>query len=275
MDDKENILDIPADKDKSGYIYILTNKSMEGLLKIGFTMRVDVEARCKELSSPTGVPTPYEIAYKKKSYFVIEIEDEKLIHSKLSDYHHGKEFFKVFLDKAISVVEEVLVASVLKKIKLLEHEKEVLVNSIEKKIESLDHEMGSLRDEAGTYKNRGVANQSTMDAMACITRGNSYHKEGDYDKAISEYTKAIEIYPQYDRAYYNLGVSYTKKGDYNRGIANYSKAAKLGFKLAQEILQSKGLDWTDGVTRKDKILQAAQSGSKPAQNWLRAKGYDW
>lgn len=43
-----------------GFIYILSNPEMQGLVKIGQTRR-KVEKRVKELSSGTGVPAPYEI----------------------------------------------------------------------------------------------------------------------------------------------------------------------------------------------------------------------
>jgi hypothetical protein len=44
-----------------GYVYILTNESMPGLVKIGRTSR-SVEARANELCQ-TGVPTPFIVAH--------------------------------------------------------------------------------------------------------------------------------------------------------------------------------------------------------------------
>lgn len=44
-----------------GYVYILRNPSMPGLLKIGRTIR-SVEGRANELYQ-TGVPTPFNVAY--------------------------------------------------------------------------------------------------------------------------------------------------------------------------------------------------------------------
>lgn len=45
-----------------GWVYIITNKSMPGLLKIGYTMK-DPRSRAKELEG-TGIPTPYEVVYE-------------------------------------------------------------------------------------------------------------------------------------------------------------------------------------------------------------------
>ena len=43
-----------------GFVYILSNASMPGLLKIGYTTRT-VQQRVQELNRPTAVPTPFEI----------------------------------------------------------------------------------------------------------------------------------------------------------------------------------------------------------------------
>ncbi len=45
-------------------------------------------------------------------------------------------------------------------------------------------------------------------------RGLEYQRKGQYDKAISDYTKAIEINPKYAVAYYNRGLAY-KKNDHH------------------------------------------------------------
>jgi hypothetical protein len=42
----------------SGFVYLLSNPSMPGLLKIGYTER-DVTERAAEISAATGVPEPY------------------------------------------------------------------------------------------------------------------------------------------------------------------------------------------------------------------------
>ncbi len=49
---------------ESGYIYILINPSMVGLVKIGKTTR-DHKDRVNELSSATGVPTPFILIYQE------------------------------------------------------------------------------------------------------------------------------------------------------------------------------------------------------------------
>lgn len=42
-----------------GIVYLLTNPVMPGLVKIGMTLRDEIDARMKELYT-TGVPLPFE-----------------------------------------------------------------------------------------------------------------------------------------------------------------------------------------------------------------------
>jgi hypothetical protein len=89
----------------SGYIYVLSNPSMKDLLKIGLSTR-SVQERIAELSSATGVPTPFEL----EAYFVSSDPEahEQQIHTALAEYRvKGKEFFDVPLLKALRVVESI------------------------------------------------------------------------------------------------------------------------------------------------------------------------
>lgn len=88
-----------------GYIYVLTNQVMPGLVKIGRTERDPVQ-RAKELRT-TGVPAPFELVY---SCLVSDCEEtEKNIHILLSrrGVRHSldREFFEVSCDEAIELVQ--------------------------------------------------------------------------------------------------------------------------------------------------------------------------
>ena len=89
-----------------GYVYILTNKSFDRLIKIGQTSR-SPEERASELSAPTGVPTPYKVAYQE---FVTDCKlVEGRLHNRLSGYrvNSNREFFQLPLKNAIQVLQEV------------------------------------------------------------------------------------------------------------------------------------------------------------------------
>ena len=62
---------------------------------------------------------------------------------------------------------------------------------------------------------------------AYINRGIGYFKQGKYECAIEDYDKAIEISPDLPEAYNNRGISYFKQGKYECAIEDYDKAIEL------------------------------------------------
>jgi protein O-mannosyl-transferase len=54
-----------------------------------------------------------------------------------------------------------------------------------------------------------------------------YGDAGDVQNAIKSLNKSIEINPKFDKAYYNLGNIYAKQGDYNKAIEFYKKAIAI------------------------------------------------
>jgi hypothetical protein len=75
-----------------GYLYILKNRFIPNLVKIGFTER-DPKTRAAELSGNTGVPGHFEIVF---SWFVSDASNiEKRIHRELALYRRTGEFFEL------------------------------------------------------------------------------------------------------------------------------------------------------------------------------------
>jgi tetratricopeptide (TPR) repeat protein len=70
-------------------------------------------------------------------------------------------------------------------------------------------------------------NQFKKDMVLFRLLGESYGQKGDYDQAIATYKKAIEINPEYDQVYYNMGIAYDEKGDFDQAIAAYKNAIKI------------------------------------------------
>jgi len=73
--------------------------------------------------------------------------------------------------------------------------------------------------------------------MAYNNRGSAFHYKGQYDRAISDYNKAIEIDPEYALAYFNRGVAYFKKGDYDRAWEDFLMAQALGYSVPPEFFE--------------------------------------
>jgi tetratricopeptide (TPR) repeat protein len=51
-------------------------------------------------------------------------------------------------------------------------------------------------------------------------RGRKYGEKGDYDKAVSEFTKALENDPNLEIIYVNRALAYFRKSEYDRSIAD-------------------------------------------------------
>ncbi len=63
--------------------------------------------------------------------------------------------------------------------------------------------------------------------------GDVYARQGDMQKAVEEFQKAIEINPNYADAYHNLGNTYQQMGQQDAAIENYQKALEINPKLWQ------------------------------------------
>lgn len=90
-----------------GYIYILANKSIPGILKIGYTDRTPQE-RVKEINGATGVITNWYVAnsFTCRSPKVIE----SLVHTQLRDCRIAvnKEGFAVSLTEAERIISNII-----------------------------------------------------------------------------------------------------------------------------------------------------------------------
>jgi hypothetical protein len=94
---------------EGGYIYLLVNRSMPGLVKIGRTNRA-IGTRVRELSTPTGVPTPFEVIL---DVFVKDsAKAERLVHERLASHRTApnREFFEVVTSTAIQVIYSAVLA---------------------------------------------------------------------------------------------------------------------------------------------------------------------
>jgi hypothetical protein len=87
-----------------GFLYILVNPSMPGLLKIGKTTRFPDE-RAAELSADTGLPTRFMVAY---DWSVSDCDAaETQVHDLLKSFriNSDREFFALPLKQAIKSIE--------------------------------------------------------------------------------------------------------------------------------------------------------------------------
>ena len=69
-------------------------------------------------------------------------------------------------------------------------------------------------------------------ADALTARGDARMLKGDYDLAIADYTRSIELRPSAGTPYNNRGVAYVRKGDHVRAMRDFDKAIELDPTLA-------------------------------------------
>lgn len=83
-----------------GYVYIISNKAMPGIFKIGFTLK-DPVLRAQQLNS-TGIPHPFVVEYE---ILVDEPHDlEQRVHKILQEFNENKEWFRCSFAQAVQVI---------------------------------------------------------------------------------------------------------------------------------------------------------------------------
>jgi len=98
-----------------GFIYILENKAMPGLYKIGSSGRENLDKRINDLNS-TNVPFPF------KCVFSCEVEDykevEKSIHTAFSKFrvNQKREFFEIEPEQIIPLLKQLRIKDITKNI---------------------------------------------------------------------------------------------------------------------------------------------------------------
>lgn len=85
----------------SGWLYIITNEAMPGLVKIGYTERLP-DMRATELAS-TGIPTPYDVSFQLRVTNPRDVEHNA--HGLLAPYRAGREWFRCSVAHARCVLE--------------------------------------------------------------------------------------------------------------------------------------------------------------------------
>lgn len=103
----ESVLDQYGNVRKPEYVYILVNRLMPGIIKIGMTTTT-VNERVKEINQATGVIEGWFPVFTFKCFNSRDLESE--VHSYLQDNGHRvnpkREGFEMDVQTAISVIED-------------------------------------------------------------------------------------------------------------------------------------------------------------------------
>ncbi len=79
-------------------------------------------------------------------------------------------------------------------------------------------------------------------------RGMTYSGKEEYDQAIADFNRALEINPRLGEVYLGRAKAYFSKGEYEKSWGDIKKAQDLGYKIPPELLSSFG---KGGETRKN------------------------
>jgi tetratricopeptide (TPR) repeat protein len=97
---------------------------------------------------------------------------------------------------------------------------------------------GSLNSRGCAFERKGETDKAIADytkaidldirdAEAYYNRGAAFYKNGDVDKAIADWTKAIDLNPKHAYVYNSRGYAFAGKGDFDKAIEDWTKAIEL------------------------------------------------
>ena len=195
---KYNIMD----KNK-GYVYVLMNPSYSDIVKVGKTTK-NPEERAKELSSVTGIATPFVVVYKR--LFKNCHAAEKIVHDILTERGYRvndmREFFSVETSEAIDVIQQI------------------------PDDESPEYMDGAFVDNEDLSDNvTSSGNENLGEAYFNKAEDYYYGRDDtfeDQDKALFYYEKSAAL--GYSAAYEMIGDIWENKGNTKKAVFYYTKA---------------------------------------------------
>ena len=87
-----------------GWVYVMFNEAMPGLVKVGFTLK-DPNLRAAELDS-TGTPRTPSVVYEALIESPRDVEQS--VHARLKSKNEGKEWFRCSPGEAISAIRDTI-----------------------------------------------------------------------------------------------------------------------------------------------------------------------
>jgi tetratricopeptide (TPR) repeat protein len=64
-------------------------------------------------------------------------------------------------------------------------------------------------------------------ATALYNRGIAYLDRGDFDRAIADFDRVIELRPDTSKAFYNRAISYLRRGEFERAVKDFDRVVQL------------------------------------------------
>jgi Tfp pilus assembly protein PilF len=89
-----------------------------------------------------------------------------------------------------------------------------------------------------SYASAQQKQDKPKDAKFYIDRAIAYEEKGQFDQAVDDFTKALEIDPKNAGAYYYRGSAYYYKKEYDKSWKDIKKAQDLGYKIPSKFLEN-------------------------------------
>lgn len=200
----------------AGYIYVLVNSSMPGLVKVGKTTRLPRE-RADELSGVTGVPTPFIVAFDQ--HFADCDAAEVFVHTKLSEKGYRLSEAREFFQAQASEVIRIIASIGLNEFQVADKNQELLPDIVD--------------DEFSSFRLQSSQPSKPWDELIEEAERHYFGLEGyfqDYSEALAAYKSAAKLgsalaYEKIAEMYQNgEGV----REDISTAISFYKQGAKLG-----------------------------------------------
>ncbi|MBM7034773.1 GIY-YIG nuclease family protein [Vibrio ulleungensis] len=91
----------------SGWVYVISNPSLPGMVKIGMTTRHDYQTRINELNRSTSIPTPFRVEFVHPCQDPLGLEQK--LHQIYSGYrvNNRREFFSISPHEVKQKIEQI------------------------------------------------------------------------------------------------------------------------------------------------------------------------
>jgi hypothetical protein len=235
-----------------GWVYIITNKAMPDLVKVGFSTK-DPEKRADELYS-TGVPHRYVVEYDALVDNPYGVEQKA--HKLLKNYIENKEWFRCDIIKAVAAIREAAENTII-------HESiKFPFNAVEQFNLGWNYANGSgvtknLEQAVYWYKKAAEQGNAAAQCNLGVCYENGRGVERNLNQAVYWYEKSAE--KGNATAQFNLGMAYVNgngvEKDLNQAMYLCKKSAEKGHAKAQEYVTNLGFYPKEDNTKKIEINQ--------------------
>ena len=109
----------------------------------------------------------------------------------------------------------------------------VITDRVQAQVEEEAHSYETLLTQVKEKaKTEAAARAKDVSAIDHCNRGTDYYEEDEYDRAILQFNRAIEINSGFAEAYCNRGTAYYAKYEYDKAISDYNNALEINPKDA-------------------------------------------